>query len=327
MSESDLQTDSVLSSLDYRLSTLESQKPLRLGVLVSHLRPEEKMILQAARNRGLEVTPVFDRDLVLDFARREAVDAGFQYDVILDRCVVHSRAAYALRVMERWGIPTLNRSAATTVCDDKALCSLALEAAGVPTPRTLLAFSVDSAIAACEQLGYPAVLKPVTGSWGRLLAKVNGPDQARAILEQKTELGSYEHSIFYVQQYIDKPGRDIRVYVVGEHVLAASYRNSAHWITNAARGAVSSACPITPEIEELSWRACIAVGARFAGVDLIETDNGLQVIEVNTGGEFKGLMSTTDVDIAGEIVEESIRVSAQRREVPAAPVLVTHRGD
>jgi [lysine-biosynthesis-protein LysW]---L-2-aminoadipate ligase len=165
MSETDLQTDSVLSSLDYRLSTLESQKPLRLGVLVSHLRPEEKMILQAARNRGLEVTPVFDRDLVLDFARREAVDAGFQYDVILDRCVVHSRAAYALRVMERWGIPTLNRSAATTVCDDKALCSLALEAAGVPTPRTLLAFSVDSAIAACEQLGYPAVLKPVTGSW------------------------------------------------------------------------------------------------------------------------------------------------------------------
>lgn len=302
--------------------------PLRLGVLVSYLRPEEKLILQAARDHGLDVSPIFDRELVLDFARPDAAEAGLQYDVVLDRCVVHSRAAYALRVMERWGIPTLNRSAATTVCDDKALCSLALEAAGVPTPRTLLAFSIDSAIEACERVGYPAVLKPVTGSWGRLLAKVNGPEQARAILEQKTELGSYEHSIFYVQQYVEKPGRDIRVYVVGERVLAASYRNSAHWITNAARGAVSTACPITPDIEDLAWRACIAVGARFAGVDLIEAANGLTVVEVNTGGEFKGLMSTTDVDIAGEIVEETIRVSAQRRQVQqTAAVPAGARGD
>jgi [lysine-biosynthesis-protein LysW]--L-2-aminoadipate ligase len=303
-----------------------SRQPLRLGVLVSYLRPEEKLILQAARDRGLDVVPVFDRDLVLDFARPEAAEAGYHFDVVLDRCVVHSRAAYALRVLERWGIPTLNRSAATTVCDDKALCSLALEAAGVPTPRTLLAFSIDSAIEACERVGYPAVLKPVTGSWGRLLAKVNGPEQARTILEQKTQLGSYVHSIYYVQQYVEKPGRDIRVYVVGERVLAASYRNSEHWITNAARGAVSSACPITLEIEELAWRACIAVGARLAGVDLIETPDGLKVVEVNTGGEFKGLMSTTDVNIAGEIVDEAIRVSAQRRQVQQAANVVS-RGD
>lgn len=297
--------------------------PLRMGVLVSHLRLEEKMILQAARDRGIDVSTVFDRDLVLDLARTTAVDAGLRYDVILDRCVAHSRAAYALRILERWGVPTLNRSAATTVCDDKALCSLALEAASVPTPRTLIAFSVDSAIEACKQVGYPAVLKPLTGSWGRLLAKVNGPEQARAILEQKVELGSYVHSIFYVQQYVEKPGRDIRVYVVGERVLAASYRSSEHWITNAARGAVSSTCPITPEIEALAWRACIAVGARLAGVDLIETLDGMKVVEVNTGGEFKGLLSTTDVDIAGEIVEEAVRISTQRRDVvqPAlAPV-------
>jgi [lysine-biosynthesis-protein LysW]---L-2-aminoadipate ligase len=304
-----------------------NHRPLRLGVLVSYLRQEEKSILQAARYRGLDVSSVFDRDLVLDLAHPDAIDAGLSFDVVLDRCVVHSRAAYVLRVLERWGIPTLNRSAATTVCDDKALCSLALEAAGVATPRTLIAFSIDSAIEACEKVGYPAVLKPVTGSWGRLLAKVNGPDQARAILKQKTELGSYEHSIFYVQQYIEKPGRDIRVYVVGERVLAASYRNSEHWITNAARGAVSSACPITPEIEELSWRACIAVGARLAGVDLIETADGLKVVEVNTGGEFKGLMSTTDVDIAGEIVEEAIRVSAQRRQVPVSAAVVGSHAD
>ena len=158
-------------------------------------------------------------------------------------------------------------------------------------------------------VGYPAVLKPVTGSWGRLLARVNGPEQARSILEQKRDLGSFHHGIFYVQEYIEKPGRDIRAYVVGDHVLAASYRSADHWVTNAARGAQSIPCPITPEIEELSLRACKAVGARLAGVDLIETANGLEIIEVNTGGEFKGLASTTDVDIAGAIVEEAVRTA------------------
>ena len=202
------------------------------------------------------------------------------------------------------------------ICDDKALCSLALGAAGVPTPRTLLAFSIESALEACEMLGYPAVLKPVTGSWGRLLAKVNGPQQAKALLEQKVTLGSYQHALFYVQEYQEKPGRDIRVFVVGDRVLAASYRSADHWITNTARGASSSKCPITPQIEDIVMHACNAVGARLAGVDLIETYDGYTVLEVNTGGEFHGLMTTTDVDIAGEIVDETMRMaraSAMRR--------------
>lgn len=278
----------------------------RLGVLVSHLRVEEKLILGAARQRGIAVTPLFDRELVLDLAAPNAATAGLDVDVVLDRSVAHSRAAYTLKVLERWGIPTLNNPAATTICDDKALSSLTLAAAGLPTPRTLLAYSVDSAIAACEAIGYPAVLKPVTGSWGRLLAKVNGPEQARAILTQKEELGSFHHAIFYVQEFIPKPDRDIRAYVVGDRVLAASYRTSAHWITNAARGAKSLPCPITPEIEGMALRACEAVGARLAGVDLIETDSGLQIVEVNTGGEFRGLMTTTDVDIAAAIVAEAV---------------------
>ncbi|HEY8446699.1 MAG TPA: lysine biosynthesis protein LysX [Thermomicrobiales bacterium] len=281
----------------------------KLGVLVSYLRQEEKLILTAARARGIDVTPVFDRDLVLDLSQPDAKHAGFDFDVVLDRCVAHSRAEYILRVFERWGVPTLNRSRATTICDDKARCSLVLEAAGLQTPRTLLAFSIESALEACESIGYPVVLKPVTGSWGRLLAKANGPEQARAILEQKKELGSFHHSIFYVQAYIEKPGRDIRAFVVGDRVLAASYRMAEHWITNTARGATSVACPITPEIEETTLRACAAVGARLAGVDLIETPDGYAVVEVNTGGEFHGLMTTTDVDIAGEIVEEAIRMA------------------
>jgi [lysine-biosynthesis-protein LysW]--L-2-aminoadipate ligase len=290
--------------------------PFRLGVLVSHLRQEEKLILAAGRARGLEVEPLFDRQLVLDITAPTAEAAGIDVNVVIDRGVVHSRAEYTLRTLERWGVPTLNCSAATTVCDDKARCSLALEAAGVPTPRTLIAYTIESALNACEMIGYPAVIKPVTGSWGRLLAKVNGPDQARTILTQKSDLGSYHHNIYYIQEYVAKPGRDIRAYVVGDRVLAASYRTSEHWITNAARGAVSVACPITPEIVDLALRACQAVGSRLAGVDLMETDDGLKIIEVNTGGEFKGLMTTTNIDIAAEIVNEAIQI-AQDPEGPA----------
>lgn len=304
-------------------------RPLRLGVLLSHLRQEEKLILAAARARGLDVVTLFDRELVLDLAAHDArglirASNGDRrpaaVDVVLDRSVAHARAGYTLTVLERWGIPTLNSAGAVSLCDDKARNSLALEAAGVPTPRTMLAYSIDSALEACAMLGYPVVLKPVTGSWGRLLAKVNGPEQARTILEQKMQLGSFHHSILYVQEFLPKPDRDIRAYVVGDRVLAASYRTAEHWVTNAARGAVSVPCPVTPEIEELSLRACQAVGARLAGVDLIESTDGLKIVEVNTGGEFGGLMSTTDVDIASEIVEEAIRIAtgAPRAEAVVA---------
>ncbi len=296
---------------------------LRLGVLVSYLRQEEKLILAAARSRGLTVTPLFDRDIVLDLSAPTAEASGLLVDVVLDRCVAHSRAGYTLRTLERWGIPTLNSATAVHLCDDKAENTLALEVAGVPTPRTLLAYSIESAVRACEAVGYPAVLKPVTGSWGRLLAKVNGPEQARAVLAQKMELGSFHHAVCYVQEYVPKPDRDIRAYVVGEHVLAASYRTAKHWVTNAARGAVSMPCPITPEIEELTLRACHAVGARLAGVDLIETDDGLKVVEVNTGGEFRGLMTTTEINIADEIVAEAIATARRGAPCPAGVAAMT----
>jgi [lysine-biosynthesis-protein LysW]---L-2-aminoadipate ligase len=286
-----------------------SPAPTRLGVLISYLRAEEKSILAASRDRGIEVAPIFDRELVLDLSAPTASQSGLDFDVVLDRCVAHSRSGYTLSALKRWGVPTLNTAEAVRLCDDKAENSLVLETSGIPTPRTLIAFDVESAIRACEAVGYPAVLKPVTGSWGRLLARVNGPEQARSILEQKRDLGSFHHAIFYVQEYVEKPDRDIRAYVVGDRVLAASYRSAKHWVTNAARGAESAPCPITPDIEDLALRSCAAVGARLAGVDLIETQDGLKVIEVNTGGEFKGLMTTTNVDIAGAIVEEAVRTA------------------
>ena len=297
----------------------------RLGVLVSYLRTEEKLILANARERGIEVTPLFDKDLVLNFTARSGAESKVDVDVVLDRCVAHARAGYAIRTFERWGIPTLNTAESVQICDDKALNSIALEEAGVPTPKTILAFSLESALEALEIVGYPAVMKPVSGSWGRLLAKVNGPEQAKAIIGQKLELGSVHHGVFYIQEFVPKPDRDIRAYVVGDKVLAASYRSSEHWVTNAARGATSMPCPITPEIEDLALRACAAVKARLAGVDLIETPNGLQIVEVNSGGEFRGLMSTTHVDIAAEIVSEAMATAKRADEKPGASAAASTR--
>ena len=289
---------------------------LRLGLLITYLRNEEKLLLAAARNRGLDVTTVVERSLVLDLSTATAAEAGYDFDVVLDRCVAHLPASYSLQVFERWGIPTINSAATVLVCDDKIRCGLVLEAAGIPSPRTIAAFSVDAGLQACERLGYPAVVKPVTGSWGRLLAKVNGPDQARLIFEQKQELGSIHHGILCVQEFLRKPDRDIRAFVVGDQVIAASYRTSDHWITNTARGAVSKPCPVTPEIEAMAIGACRATGARWAGVDLVETDRGLLCIEVNSGGEFHGLMTTTDVDIADAIVGEAVKLAEASDRLP-----------
>jgi [lysine-biosynthesis-protein LysW]---L-2-aminoadipate ligase len=200
-------------------------------------------------------------------------------------------------------VQTVNSYSATITCDNKFLTSMALQEAGVPTLRTLIAYTPTSALQAIERLGYPAVLKPTAGSWGRLLAKINDREAAEAVLEHKEVLGSYHHSIFYIQEYVPKRGGDIRAFVVGDHVIGASYRSSPHWITNVARGATTTPAQVTPAMEEIALRARDAVGGEILGVDLVETDEGLKVIEINTGAEFKGLIEATGVDVPKAIAE------------------------
>lgn len=272
---------------------------MKIGVLLSRIRVEEKLIFRAAEERGYEVLRIDDRHLVFNLEKPSFPDV----DIVLDRGLVHSRAEYTLRILESWGIPTINSYRATITCDNKFLTNMALIENDIPTLRTMLAYTPASALEAIEELGYPVVLKPNQGSWGRLLAKINDRDAAEAVLEHKEILGSYHHSIFYIQEYVRKPGRDIRAFVVGDRVIAASYRASEHWITNTARGGASTACPITPEIESLALGSARAVGADIAGVDLVETDEGCKVIEINVGAEFHGLIETTDTDIAGIIVD------------------------
>lgn len=276
---------------------------MRIGVLCSRIRVEEKLLFDAFQRRGLPFDRIDDREIVFDL--QAPVEA---YDVVLERCLHHSRALYALRIMNDQGIPTVNRYEVAMTCGDKINTSTALVRAGVPTPRTLIAFTPESALTAIETIGYPVVLKPAIGSWGRLLAKVSDREAAEALLEHKETLGSYQHAIFYVQEFVPKPGRDIRSFVVGDETICAIYRESDHWVTNTARGARARNCPITKEIDAISRAAANAVGGGVLAVDLLEHDNGLMVSEVNYTMEFRNSIEVTGVDIPGRVVDYVVEV-------------------
>jgi [lysine-biosynthesis-protein LysW]--L-2-aminoadipate ligase len=192
----------------------------------------------------------------------------------------------------------------TATCNDKLLTTLALLRAGIPTPRTLLAFEQHTAVRGIEMLGYPVVLKPTTGSWGRLLARIHDRDAAEAVLEHQETLGSYQHHIHYIQEYITKPLRDIRAFVVGDRTICAIYRNSEHWVTNTARGAVVSNCPVTPELDSLCIGAAQAVGGGILAVDVLEDpERGMLVNEINATMEFRNSIAPTGVDIPNAMLD------------------------
>jgi [lysine-biosynthesis-protein LysW]---L-2-aminoadipate ligase len=276
---------------------------------MSRVRVEEKLLLEQLELRGVRIIRFDDRTFTLDLHK-----PWQECDVVLERCINHLRALYTLRVLNDWGIATVNTYEVANNCGDKLLTSSALAQAGIPIPRTVLAYDQESALAAIEEIGYPVVMKPAIGSWGRLLSRINDRDAAEAILEHKVTLGSFHHGAFYIQQYVKKPGRDIRSFVVSDETICAIYRDSPHWITNTARGGVATNCPVTPEINALSLGAARAVGGGVVAVDLLESEDGLLVNEVNYTMEFRNSIDTTGVNIPAKVVDYVIEVGMAARE-------------
>jgi [lysine-biosynthesis-protein LysW]---L-2-aminoadipate ligase len=266
----------------------------RIGILYDRLRPEERMLFEAFECEGISFEAVYAPKLELDFD-----DPGdlSRFDVVLERCVSQTRGLALSRILAAYGACIINPPSVIETCGDKLATNAALSRAGVPTPKTAVAFDAEAALSICERLGYPVVFKPVVGSWGRMVARVNDRDAAEALLEHKETLGGPQHKVFYIQEFIRKPGRDIRAFVVGDEVVAAIYRSAEHWITNTARGARASNCPLTGDIVELSLRAARAVGGGVLAIDLLESERGLLVNEVNHTMEFRNSVSTTGVDI------------------------------
>jgi [lysine-biosynthesis-protein LysW]--L-2-aminoadipate ligase len=249
-----------------------------------------------------------DRKIVFDMH-----NDGTDYDVILERCISHSRALYALLMFRDRDVPTVNTYEVANNCGNKLLTTSALIRAGIATPETKVAFTPASALEAIESMGYPVVLKPGVGSWGRLLSKVNDREAAETVLEHKKVLGSYHHSIYYIQEYVNKPGRDIRAFVVGDETICAIYRTSKHWITNTARGGEATNCPVTPALNELCVNAAKAVGGGVVALDIFEDpDRGMLVNEINYTMEFRNSIDTTGVNIPARVIDYVIDVAEDR---------------
>ena len=274
---------------------------MNVGVLYSRIRRDEKLLLSELRDRGHEVTKIDVRKE--RFGVHEPPAVFEELDIVVDRCLATSRSRYITRFVDAYDVPVVNEPETAAVCADKARNSLVLANADVPTPATEVTFTKEAAMESIEEFGYPCVLKPVIGSWGRLMAKIDSRDAAEAILEHKETLGHYEHKVFYIQEFVEKPGRDIRVVATDGDPIAAMARSSEHWLTNAARGAETEPIEMTPEMADLVERASDAVGGGLLGVDLMETGDSFTVHEVNHTVEFKALNEVTQTDVPAAVVD------------------------
>ncbi|MFB6114395.1 MAG: lysine biosynthesis protein LysX [Halodesulfurarchaeum sp.] len=272
-----------------------------IGLLYSRIRKDEKLLLSELRERGHTVEKIDVRDVAFGL---QTASVDFEsLDLVLDRCVATSRSKYVTTFLEHYDVPIVNPPDVADTCADKVKTSLALEEAGVPTPETTVAFTKESALDAIESFGYPVVVKPVVGSWGRLLARIEDEHAAEAILEHKETLGHYEHKVFYIQEYVEKNGTDIRVLALDGEPVAAMVRSADHWITNAHRGADTEEYGISEDLAAIVKTASAAVGGGLLGVDLMATEEGFTVHEINHTVEFKALDDAVEVDVPGAVVD------------------------
>ena len=281
---------------------------MKVCIFYDRIRAEEKALYDAVVRAGAEPVMFDSKDFYSSIGGGDLPKPLGEVDLVIQRCVSHYRALHSSMVLEHKGLTVVNSYRCLDACGNKLLTSILLSKAGVPTPRTYVAFTKEAALRALDEVGYPAVLKPVVGSWGRLLALVKDPRAAEAIIERR-ELLPPLYQVYYVQEYVRRPPRDIRSFVVDGEVIAAIYRYAApnEWRTNTALGGRAERCEVTPEVEELSLKAAEAVGGFFLGVDLMEGPDGLLVHEVNAVVEFRNSVPVTGVDIPGIAVKRMIQ--------------------
>ncbi|MEM3795010.1 MAG: lysine biosynthesis protein LysX [Thermoprotei archaeon] len=276
-------------------------------MVYDRLRWEEKSLYEEARKMGVQAGLVDAKLMVYD-----SRDGGFNLDlgdVVYVRCISHFRAQMVSAIIESAGYTCVNTHSVLETCSNKLLTTLALKRHGIPTPRTLMAFSAEGVNQAAQTLGYPLVLKPLVGSWGRLVALARDGETLKALVEHREELGNPLDHLYYLQEYVSRPPRDIRAVVVGGEVVAVVYRVSAEgeWRTNVARGATTEALQPSEELAELLARSAEAVGGGILGVDAMESGGGYLVHEVNGTVEFRGAQSAVQNSIPRKIVEHLVR--------------------
>ena len=274
------------------------------GLVSDRIRWDEKALIRAASSAGIDLKIVDPKSIFLSVSEGLDKLKSLFGEVVIDRCVSYFRGLHIAAILEKAGLKVINPFQVSLICGNKMFTTLALIDAGIPVPKTLVAFTREGVLKALDEIGFPAVIKPVVGSWGRLIALIKDRDSAQAIVESREQMHNALLQIYYIQEYVERPPRDIRVLVIGDSAVAASYRYSPKndWRTNVARGGISKPCRLTEELEDLALRAAEAVGGGVLAVDCMESPTGILVNEVNSTVEFRGLYSATGIDIPGKIM-------------------------
>ena len=276
---------------------------LQLTILFDRLRWEEKALKKEGENEGCEASLLDAKGLVLEVSTpRKRNGLG---DLALQRCISHYRGLYLTKILENMSLEVVNSSAVTENCGNKLLTTLLLGSARIPTPRTYIALTSDTVPQAAEALGFPLVMKPMTGSWGRMVSLARDGETLQSIVELREQLQNPAEHMYYLQEFVKRPPRDIRAVVAGDEIAACVYRYApeGEWRTNVARGGISKAFKPDEELQELIHRAAQAVGGGVLGVDAMESRDGYLIHEVNNTVEFKGAQSATQGSIPRKIIK------------------------
>ncbi len=286
----------------------EGQSISSLTILYDNIRWEEKALYEAAKKKGVEINNIDCKNLSVDLNNK---NSEYLNKIIIQRTVSYFKSLHSTAALEGLGAHIINSLRTAILCGNKLFAHMELQKAGIKTPNAFTAFSPESAMSALDSIGYPAVIKPTIGSWGRLIALIRDTDAAKAIIEDREHMFPLYH-VYFFEEFVKRPPRDIRAIVVGDTVIAAIYRYSSQgeWKTNMALGGYAKTCPITKELEDVCIRATNAVGGNIVGVDLMESEeNGLVVHEINNTTEFKNTVRVTGVDVPGLMIDYALKMS------------------
>lgn len=275
---------------------------MNLGVAYDFLRWEENDIINEAKNKQINIIPIYLKDFSINISN----GWNLNVDAIIQRSVSHSRAYTSTILFESQSIFVVNPSHVLEVCENKLYTSALLIKNKIPTPKTGIAYNRDEAIKVAQQIGYPVVIKPIDGSWGRMVAKADDEDSLRSFLEYQEYSTISFKNVFYIQEYVRKPNRDIRIFVIGDEVPVGIYRiNERNWKTNTALGARAEPLKIDDELVDLSLKVKEIVGGLFLGIDIFEDESrGYLVDEVNGIPEYKNTVRVTGFNISGKLLEK-----------------------
>lgn len=281
---------------------------IKLDILFDKLRFEEKALYDTAIKKGLDVRLIDSKALIVDTNDLKNSEKNYG-DILLQRSISHFRGQFLTLCLELLGYNVINSSRIGEICGNKLLTSMILKKNNIPTPRSFFSFDPDTAINAINENDFthnPLVFKPVIGSWGRGVFPIRNKEIGKIVVEMRQESSSPFSNIYYFQDLVNRPPRDIRCIMVGDKLVTAVYRYSSEneWRTNVAKGGKAEPIEITSELEELAVKTSKAIGKGILGIDMMEDkQNGLLVHEVNNTVEFKGASSASGINIADVIIE------------------------